>query len=192
MRIRSKTTVEERWRAIQKEYTEKGAYAQTELRQKFLETKCGDKANVRDFLDSRSTILSSLPIALANFASAQLAAARMYYRYGGKSKDEAMAVNPGSSKRKDGKGGARKPRGECWNPLNPRRVPRRRTQRRKKRRAAVLTWLPNAIPTLKAREHGWPWVLMTKWRCRMAGLCLTWKQCRILRLNVQMRRKLPL
>jgi gag-polypeptide of LTR copia-type len=31
MRIRSKTTVEERWRAIEKEYTEKGAYAQTEL-----------------------------------------------------------------------------------------------------------------------------------------------------------------
>ena len=52
MRIRSKTTVEERWNAIQKEYTEKGAYAQTELRQKFLESKCMDKGNVREFLDS--------------------------------------------------------------------------------------------------------------------------------------------
>jgi hypothetical protein len=31
MRIHLKTTVEERWRAIEKEYTEKGAYAQTEL-----------------------------------------------------------------------------------------------------------------------------------------------------------------
>ncbi|KAF8816940.1 hypothetical protein BYT27DRAFT_7058760, partial [Phlegmacium glaucopus] len=31
MRIRSKTTVEERWKAIEREYTEKGAYAQTEL-----------------------------------------------------------------------------------------------------------------------------------------------------------------
>ena len=166
MRIRSKTTVEERWNAIQKEYTEKGAYAQTELRQKFLESKCMDKGNVREFLDSlrvkreelaavgvdieekdyRSTILSSLPIALANFASAQLAAARMYStsktldpdvlisligeeydrqkmqrsrRHGGKSKeedkDEAMAVNPSSSNSKGGKGGAKKPRGECWN-----------------------------------------------------------------------------
>ena len=31
MRIRSKTSVEERWKAIEKEYTEKGAYVQTEL-----------------------------------------------------------------------------------------------------------------------------------------------------------------
>ena len=40
-------------------------------------------------------------------------------RYGGKSgddnTDEAMAVNPSSSKGKGGKGGARKPRGVCWN-----------------------------------------------------------------------------
>jgi Zinc knuckle len=132
-----------------------------------LESKCQDKANVREFLDGlrvkreelaavgvdieekdyRSTILSSLPVLLANFALAQLAAARMYSptktldpdvlisligegfdrqkmqrscRYGGKakdddSKDEAMAVNPGSSKGKGGKGGTRKPRGKCWN-----------------------------------------------------------------------------
>jgi gag-polypeptide of LTR copia-type len=53
MHIHSKTTVEKRWRAIEKEYTEKGAYAQTELRQKFLESKCQDKANVREFLLSR-------------------------------------------------------------------------------------------------------------------------------------------
>ena len=31
------------------------------------------------------------------------------------SKDEAMAVDPGSSKGKSGKGGAKKPRGKCWN-----------------------------------------------------------------------------
>ncbi|KAF8156967.1 hypothetical protein B0H34DRAFT_634292, partial [Crassisporium funariophilum] len=37
IQIRSKTTVHERWAAIVKEYTEKGAYAQTELRQKFLD-----------------------------------------------------------------------------------------------------------------------------------------------------------
>ena len=52
MCIRSKTTVEERWKAIEKEYTEKGAYAQTELRQKFLKSKCVDKGNVQEFLDS--------------------------------------------------------------------------------------------------------------------------------------------
>jgi hypothetical protein len=98
MRIRSKITVEERWKAIKREFTEKGAYEQTELRQNFLESKCMDKGNVREFLNSlmvkreelaavgvdieekdyRSTILSSLPIALSDFASVQLAAARMY------------------------------------------------------------------------------------------------------------------
>ena len=163
MHIQSKTSVEECWKAIEKEYTEKGAYMQTELRQKFLESKCQDKANVWEFLDSlqvkreelaavgvdieekdyRSTILSSLPISLANFTSAQLAAAQMYSPtktldpdvligeefdcqrmqqlcwYGGKSKDdntdEAMAVNPSFSKGKGSKGGARKPQGVCWN-----------------------------------------------------------------------------
>ena len=52
MHICSKTTVKERWKAIEKEYTEKGAYVQTELQQKFLESKCQDKANVWEFLDS--------------------------------------------------------------------------------------------------------------------------------------------
>ena len=88
MRICSKLTVEECWKAIEKEYTEKGAYAQTELWQKFLESKCQDKANVWEFLDSlrvkmeelaavgvdieekdyRSTILSSLPVALKRWS----------------------------------------------------------------------------------------------------------------------------
>ena len=177
MRIHSKKTVKERWAAIVEEYTSKGAYAQTDLRQKFMDMKCADKANVREFLDSlqvkreelasvgvdidekdyRSTILASLPFALSNFASAQLAAARMWAptksidpddlislineeydrqkaqrtrRTGaGKSKDrdddEAMAVNPGSSKETGGRGGRgrggksphfhRKPKGECYN-----------------------------------------------------------------------------
>src|SRR6267378_8659908 len=68
------------------------------LLSKFLESRCTDKGNVREFLDSlrvkreelasvgvnvdekdyRSTILASLPVALSNFASAQLAAARMW------------------------------------------------------------------------------------------------------------------
>ncbi|CAA7268571.1 unnamed protein product [Cyclocybe aegerita] len=98
MRIHSKKTVFERWSTIVSEYTEKGAYVQTEMRTKFLGSKCPDKGNVREFLDSlatkreqlasvgvdidekdyRSTILQSLPIPLSNFASAQLAAARMF------------------------------------------------------------------------------------------------------------------
>jgi hypothetical protein len=98
MRIHTKKSVTERWNSIVAEYTEKGAYAQTDLRQKFLELKCPSQGNVREFLDNlrvkkeelatvgviiedgdyRSTILSSLPTPLANFASMQLAAARMF------------------------------------------------------------------------------------------------------------------
>jgi hypothetical protein len=98
MRIRNKKTVKERWDAIVTEYTEKGAFAQTDLRTRFLESKCPDKGNVRQFLDElrvkreelatvgididkkdyRSTIISSLPYSLANFASNQLAAAKLY------------------------------------------------------------------------------------------------------------------
>ena len=51
MRIRNKKTVKERWDAIVAEYTEKGAFAQTDLRTCFLESKCPDKGNVRQFLD---------------------------------------------------------------------------------------------------------------------------------------------
>src|SRR5271169_1863836 len=235
MRIRSKTSVEERWKAIEKEYTEKGAYAQTELRQKFLESKCLDKANVREFLDSlrvkreelaavgvdieekdyRSTILSSLPIALANFASAQLAAARMYSvtktldpdilisligeeydrqkmqrsrRSGGKSKDddkdEAMAVNPSSSKSKGGKG-ARKPRGECWNcgdkdhfkdkcPKPPKGDKGKKAESATKEKASgSAIQLLSVIPTRKVREHGRLSIPMMKQHCWTHGLWMT-------------------
>jgi hypothetical protein len=98
MRIHAKRTVVERWNSIVMEYTENGSYAQTDLRQKFLELKCSPQGNVHEFLDNlrvkkeelatvgviiddgdyRSTILSSLPTPLANFASMQLAAARMF------------------------------------------------------------------------------------------------------------------
>ncbi len=98
MRVHTKPTVKERWDAIAAEYTEKGAFAQTEMRAKFLGMKCPDKGNVREFLDSlrvkkeelatvsvqiddkdyRSTIISSLPIPLANFTLNQLASARLY------------------------------------------------------------------------------------------------------------------
>ena len=92
MEIHSKKSVKERWDAVVKEYTVKGAYAQTEMRAKFLTSRCGEKANARDFLrglrlkkeelaqvgvkisdeDYLSTIISSLPDALSNFASMQM------------------------------------------------------------------------------------------------------------------------
>ena len=98
MHIHKAKTVKERWDAITTEYTEKGTFAQTDLRTRFLESKCQEKGNVRQFLDElrikreelatvsvdidekdyRSTIISSLPIPLANFASNQLAFAKIY------------------------------------------------------------------------------------------------------------------
>ena len=76
-----------------KEYTQKGVYMQTELRANFLTLRCPDKGNAKDFLrglrlkkeelaqvgvtisdeDYLSTIISSLPDALSNFASSQIA-----------------------------------------------------------------------------------------------------------------------
>ena len=52
MHVHTKHTVRERWEAIVTEYTEKGAYAQTDLHGRFLESKCTDKGNVREFLDN--------------------------------------------------------------------------------------------------------------------------------------------
>ncbi|KDR65014.1 hypothetical protein GALMADRAFT_260373, partial [Galerina marginata CBS 339.88] len=102
MQIHAKRTVRERWEAIVTEYTKKGAYAQTDLHARFLESKCPEKSNVREFLDALrikreelasvgvsiseqdyiSTILSSLPYALSNFASTALAAARVFAQPG--------------------------------------------------------------------------------------------------------------
>jgi hypothetical protein len=92
MEIHSKKTVHERWDAVVKEYTVKGAYAQTEMRAKFLTSRCPEKGNAKEFLrglrlkkeelaqvgvtisdeDYLSTIISSLPDALSNFASVQM------------------------------------------------------------------------------------------------------------------------
>jgi len=98
MCIRNKSSVKEHWDAITTEFTQKGAFAQTELRAHFLDMKCPEKGNVCEFLDSLrvkreelatvgvdidtkdylSTIISSLPMSLSNFASNQLAAAKLY------------------------------------------------------------------------------------------------------------------
>jgi hypothetical protein len=87
-------TAAEMWDVVTREFTSKGAYAQTELRTKFLESKCPREGDVRAWLDSlhtkkeqlsavvvtiddqdfRSTIISSLPLSLATFASNQLTA----------------------------------------------------------------------------------------------------------------------
>ena len=50
MHIHTKRTVKERWEAIVTEYTEKGAYMQTDLPGRFLESKCPDKGNIQEFL----------------------------------------------------------------------------------------------------------------------------------------------
>ena len=83
---------------IVREYTKKGTFVQTELCTCFLKMKCLDQRNVCQFLDDlhvkweelatmgveidkkdyHSTIISSLPIHLSNFASNQLAVARLY------------------------------------------------------------------------------------------------------------------
>ena len=52
MHVHNKRTVLERWESIVTEYTEKGAYAQTDLRGRFLESKCLNKGNVQEFLDN--------------------------------------------------------------------------------------------------------------------------------------------
>src|SRR6202522_2207525 len=92
MEIHTKKSVKERWEAVVKEYTVKGAYAQTEMRAKFLTSRCPERGNAKDFLrglslkkeelaqvgvkisdeDYLSTIISSLPNALSNFASMQM------------------------------------------------------------------------------------------------------------------------
>jgi hypothetical protein len=91
MEINSKQTVKDRWEVVVKEYTVKGAYAQTEMRVKFLQSRCLEKGNARDFLrglrlkreelaqvgvkisdeDYMLTIISLLPDALSNFVSMQ-------------------------------------------------------------------------------------------------------------------------
>src|ERR1700678_591635 len=93
--IHSKSTVKERWEEVVKEHTLKSEYAKIGLRAKFLGMKCSDRGGVREFLeglrlkkeelcqarvdinekDYFSVIISSLPAAMSNFASSQLAAA---------------------------------------------------------------------------------------------------------------------
>ena len=97
MCVRNKASVKEHWEAITMEFTQKGVFAQRELRVYFLDMKCPEKGNVCEFLDSLhvkceelatvgikidtkgylSTIISSLPMSLSNFALIQLATAKL-------------------------------------------------------------------------------------------------------------------
>ena len=94
--VHGKVTVKERWEAVVKEFSKKSAYAQADMRAKFMAMRCPDKGNPREFLeglrvkkeelaqagvevdekDYFSIIISSLPYSLSNFASSQLAAAQ--------------------------------------------------------------------------------------------------------------------
>ncbi|KAL0954672.1 hypothetical protein HGRIS_014920 [Hohenbuehelia grisea] len=93
MLVRKLATVHERWQAITREFTRRGSFAQTQLRAEFLDVRCGPKEDVKLFLDDLrtkreelatlgvdisdadylSTIITSLPFALSNFAASLLA-----------------------------------------------------------------------------------------------------------------------
>ncbi|KAF8532697.1 hypothetical protein JB92DRAFT_2840380, partial [Gautieria morchelliformis] len=63
------------------EFSSNGVFAQADLRTHFMESRCPDRGNVREFLDSlhyRSTIIKSLPPHLSTFASNLLAGAKLY------------------------------------------------------------------------------------------------------------------
>lgn len=95
--ISKMSTVSAMWKHIEETFTTKGAYAQTNLRAEFLQSKCPAGGNVREFLenltvrretlttlgvtisedDFRSTIITSLPKYLADFASAQLTSLKL-------------------------------------------------------------------------------------------------------------------
>ncbi|OJA13368.1 hypothetical protein AZE42_11464 [Rhizopogon vesiculosus] len=55
LRVWNLTDVAAMWTEIVREYTEKGTYAQTDLRTKFLESKCPSGGDVRQFLDDLRT-----------------------------------------------------------------------------------------------------------------------------------------
>src|SRR5271168_741488 len=158
--IHSKMSVKERWDEVVKEYTLKSEFAKTGLRAKFLGMRCTDKGGVREFLeglrlkkeelcqagvdidekDYFSVIISSLPAAMSNFASSQLAAARFsgtrtitssdlismlieeadrqkaqyaQWKGSGKGKEEDEALVVGESSRGNKRWGKKDV--ECWN-----------------------------------------------------------------------------
>lgn len=80
MLVHAKTTVQESWEAIVKEYTDKGAYAQTEKGKYSKDYELSEKNYLKLVFQLliRTTFRSSLLYALSNFGSSQLTAARMF------------------------------------------------------------------------------------------------------------------
>jgi len=160
--IHMKVTVKERWDVVVKEFSKKSAYAQADLRAKFMGMKYSDKANLREFLDGLrlkreelvqagvvvdekdyfSVIMSSLPMALSNFASNQLAATQfsstktmtpddllsmlmeesdrqqaqqLRWQGSGKAKDDDNEALAGEASKLNSKGKSKNPNIECWN-----------------------------------------------------------------------------
>ncbi|KAJ8507986.1 hypothetical protein ONZ45_g9696 [Pleurotus djamor] len=92
--IQGKKSVKDRWDAVVSEYTDKDAFAKSDLRNEFMSMRCPAKGNVKEFLenlrvrreelitmdveineiDYRSTIISSLPPNLSSYASAIMTA----------------------------------------------------------------------------------------------------------------------
>ncbi|KAF5364874.1 hypothetical protein D9757_013036 [Collybiopsis confluens] len=97
LKMRKHKTVADAWKSLEAEFTEKSGYAQTDLRQDFLDATCAEKGNVRQFLESlsskkeelaavgveiddtdyRSTILRGIPLHYSDFASSVLSTAKL-------------------------------------------------------------------------------------------------------------------
>jgi len=78
--INKMSSVNVMWKHVEDTYTTKGAYAQTNLRTEFLQSKCPAGANVREYLENlsvRRETLASLPKYLSDFASGQLTSVRL-------------------------------------------------------------------------------------------------------------------
>jgi gag-polypeptide of LTR copia-type/Zinc knuckle len=96
--VHAKDSLKDRWDLIVKEYTQKGTFSQAELHSHFMDLKCPDKGNVHEFLDELhvekerlatygviiedkdycSTIITSLPPHLWNFALSILVNVRLH------------------------------------------------------------------------------------------------------------------
>ncbi|CAA7269030.1 unnamed protein product [Cyclocybe aegerita] len=128
MCVHSKTTIKDRWDTIVTKYTEKGAYAQTELCTKFLESKCPNKGNICEFLGSlrvKKEELAKVGVDIGNkdyLSTTCLSMDVLHnpHNRGGKSKeedrDEAMSVVPLLKGKVEAKSGGSKRRDhiECW------------------------------------------------------------------------------
>ncbi|KIK50233.1 hypothetical protein GYMLUDRAFT_253159 [Collybiopsis luxurians FD-317 M1] len=97
LKMQKQKTVAEAWKALEAEFTKKSGYAQTDLKQDFLDSTCAKKGNVCQFLkglaskkeelasvsveinniDYHSTILCGIPLHYSNFASSVLSAAKL-------------------------------------------------------------------------------------------------------------------